>query len=485
MRKNYKKKSVLMQNKVVDISKKTFINVMIILLSLLVFSIVLTYIIPKGKFFEEIIDGEVIIHYDQYLEIEDAKGINILKGIFAPILVLFSHDGLTIIMLSLFIVTITGAFQVMNDCNGMKLIIQKLIDKFINNKKLLISLIILIFMMFGSFFGLFEEVLILLPLIMMLTISIGYDSYTGFLICIVATGFGFSSALTNPFTVITASQLIGVSPLTNFWYRIIIFVMMYGLLVFFTLHHLSVIEKSPEKSPTYQKDLEKKKVLNLEIYENNGSNQRTFIAYVIFLVTILATIITVTLIEAIRGYIVVFLIVISLFGGILTGYIASRNMKDVLKSFLKGIVSAIPAIAMIMVASSIKFILEEASVLPTIANYISVLVYGKNQFVVLLLLFLIIIVLEFFISSSTAKAVFVMGILSCVSINISKEMLVLVYLFGDGYTNVLFPTSPVLLIALTMTGINYTTWLKKSKWLFVITFVLVMAFLFIGLLLKY
>ena len=91
----------------------------------------------------------------------------------------------------------------------------------------------------------------------MLTISIGYDSYTGFLICIVATGFGFSSALTNPFTVITASQLIGVSPLTNFWYRIIIFVMMYGLLVLFTLHHLSVIEKSPEKSPTYQKDLEK------------------------------------------------------------------------------------------------------------------------------------------------------------------------------------------------------------------------------------
>lgn len=101
------------------------------------------------------------------------------------------------------------------------------------------------------------------------------------------------------------------------------------------------------------------------------------------------------------------------------------------------------------------------------------------------MLFLIILVLEFFISSSTAKAVFVMGILGCISINVSKELMVLAYLFGDGYTNVLFPTSPVLLIGLSMTGMNYTTWLKKSKFLFLITFVLVIAFLLLAIVIKY
>lgn len=474
-----------MKNKVFDISKKTFINVMIILLSLLVFSIILTFVIPKGKFLETIENGEVIVHYDQYIKIDGKNGINIFKGIFAPILVLFSGDGLTILMLSLFILTITGAFQIMNDCNGMKLIVQKLIARFKKNKKRLIALIILIFMIFGSCFGLFEEVLILLPLIMMLTLSLGYDSYTGFLICIIATGFGFSSALTNPFTVITASQILDISPLTNLWYRLIIFGVMYGLLVLFVFHHLNVIEKDPLKSPTYQKDQEKLQNLSLESFDDTIDNKRTYIAYLVFLLTILVTIITVTSIDAVRGYVVVFLIAISLLGGIIAGYVSSKNIKCVLKSFVKGVVSGLPAILMILVASSVKYILEEAEVLPTIANFISVLVKNQNTFIVILLIFAIILILEFFISSSTAKAVFVMGILSCVSIDISKEMLVLAYLFGDGYTNVLFPTSPVLLIALTMTGINYTTWLKKSKWLFISTFILVLIFLALGLIIGY
>ena len=89
---------------------------------------------------------------------------------------------------------------------------------------------------------------------------------------------------------------------------------------------------------------------------------------------------------------------------------------------------------------------------------------------------LIILILEFFISSSTAKAIFVMGILSCVSIDLSKEMIVLVYLFGDGFTIVLYPTSPVLLIALSMIGMNYLSWLKNSKWLFIANIILVLLF---------
>ena len=268
-----------------------WINIFALIIIFTIINIILTFIIPKGKFLETIENGEVVVHYDQYIKIEGNNGINIFKGLLAPILVLFSGDGLAIIMLSLFILTLTGAFQIMNDCNGMKLIIQKLIDKFKNNKKGLIALIVLIFMVFGSFFGLFEEVLILLPLIMMLTLSLGYDSYTGFLICIVATGFGFSSAITNPFTVITASQIIGVSPLTNVWYRLIIFGVMYGLLLLFVFHHLKVIAKDPLKSPTYEKDQEKLENLSFESFENTNVNKRTYLAYVIFLLTILITIV--------------------------------------------------------------------------------------------------------------------------------------------------------------------------------------------------
>ena len=103
------------------------------------------------------------------------------------------------------------------------------------------------------------------------------------------------------------------------------------------------------------------------------------------------------------------------------------------------------------------------------------------MFSIALILFVIILVLEFFISSSTAKAMFVMSILSVLSLGLTKETLVLIYTFGDGYTNLLFPTSPVLLIGLSMIGLSYFKWLKKSALLFVLTFALVIAFLMIAI----
>ncbi len=469
-------------NKVIDISKKTFISVIIILEILVILTIVLTYIIPKGEFYKEI-DGTV--NFGQYYLLENQSGINIFKGIFAPILLLLSKDAIGIIMLCLFLIVVTASFQVMSDSDGMKIIVQKLIDKFKGHNYILIAIIVLIFMVFGSFFGLFEEVLTLLPIILVLAISLGYDSYTGFLMCVCATGFGFASAITNPFTILAASAIIKASPITNIWYRIVIFIVMFCLIYSFIMIHIKRIEKNPKKSPTYEKDLLKRENLQTYVYEDSASTKRTFKVYVSFLLIVLLSIITITSISFLRGFTVVFLIAIFLIGGLLAGYLATRNIHFVLKSFLKGALSALPAILMVLMASSIKFILEEGHILATITNSISLLIEGKPSIIVILIIFVIVLILEFFISSSTAKAVFVMGILSGVSLGLSKELVVLAYAFGDGYTNLLFPTSPVLLIALGMTGVSYTAWIKKSKWLFLITFCFVIGFLCFGVLINY
>ena len=467
-------------NKVINISKKTFISVIIILFSLIIVATALTYIIPRGMF--ETLPNSEELDYIKYVALTDTKGINIFKGIFAPILVLGSGDGLTIIMLSLFLVVISGAFQIMNDNNGIKAIVKALISKFKNKKKLLVALITLIFMVFGAFLGLFEEVLTLLPLIIMVTISIGFDSFTGFLICIIATGFGFASAITNPFTVIAASDILGISPLSKVWFRIIVFILMYGLLIVFTFLHIKKIEKDPLKSPTYEVDNKKRSSLNLD--DEIANERRILITYITFFVSFILAIIVSTSLEFLRSYTVVVLIVLFLFGGFIAGYICNKNLKSVGKSFISGAISALPAVVLVLLASSIKYILEEGQIIATIAHSISNIVEGRNIYGVAILIYLIILVLEFFISSSTAKAIFVMGILSCVNINLSKEILVLIYLFGDGYTNVLFPTSPVLLIGLSMIGMNYLTWIKKSKWLFVINALLVLGLICLAVLIK-
>ena len=192
-----------------------------------------------------------------------------------------------------------------------------------------------------------------------------------------------------------------------------------------------------------------------------------------------------TSLEALRDYTVVVLIALFLLGSFISGYVVTRDIKKVFKSFISGVASALPAIVLVLFASSIKYILEEGQILATIANSISTLIKGKSIYSVALLIYAIILVLEFFISSSTAKAIFVMGILSCVSVDMSKELLVLIYLFGDGYTNVLFPTSPVLLIGLSMIGMNYLSYLKKTKWLFLINVGIVILLILFALLIGY
>ena len=465
-----------------NISKKTFIQVCILLASLMIFSIILTYVIKKGEFG---LNSDGSINYQDYHELTNIKGINIFKGLFSFILVFTSNDGLNLIMLSLFLIIISSSFQVMNDVGGIKSLIKKIANKFKDNRHLLVIIISFVFMCFGSFLGLFEEMLTLLPIITILMIAVGYDSFTGFLVCIISCGFGFASAITNPFTVLLASEYIGINPLNHIYYRLIIFVIMFLFLLSYIFLYIRKIEKDKLKSYTYQHDLD----LNIELTDTDkkeeDNEKRVRIVYLIFLSLALLLIILVSLIKVIRGYSVPILIIYFLFGGLLCGYLVKKDFKFVLKSFLKGLLGALPTIAFIALAASIKYIFDEGKIMPTIINQINIYASDKNPIFLALIIYLIVLVLEFFISSSTAKAILVMGILSGLTLGLSKEMLVLLYTFGDGYTNVIFPTSPVLLISLSMIGLDYFKWIKKSWWFFIINFIIVIGLILLGIVIKY
>ena len=160
--------------------------------------------------------------------------------------------------------------------------------------------------------------------------------------------------------------------------------------------------------------------------------------------------------------------------------LVSRQPKKVFASFGKGFLSVLPTIVIIAFAASVKYVFAEGSVFPTIVHWINTLAAGKSLILVALIIYLIVLLLEFFISSSTAKAVMVMGLLAIANVGLSKEMLVLLYTFADGYTNVLFPTSPVLLLSLSMIEMDYFKWLKKSWWLFLANFALVIGFILLA-----
>ena len=334
----------------------------------------------------------------------------------------------------------------------------------------------------------------MLPIVTALCVMLGYDSFTGFICCILACGFGFAGAITNPFTVLLASQIIDVNPMTDIWFRIVIFIVMFGLLLAFLFMYLKRIKANRYDSLTYIHDTiyenEEKEESQPDTSETARNPKLVRTMYSVFLLVSLAVIIVSSLLSSLRDYTVVILTAYFLIFGLLTGSIAAGSFRKAGKSFVNGILGALPTLAFIALAASVKYVLEEGHVLDTLVNQINNMINGGNVFLIALAIYLIVLVLEFFISSSTAKAVLVMGILAMVfnsnpNLGLSKEMLVLLYTFGDGYTNVIFPTSPVLLISLSMIGVNYLTWVKKSSLFFLVNFVLVVAFIALGVAVGY
>ncbi|MBR4703101.1 MAG: hypothetical protein IKO91_04595 [Oscillospiraceae bacterium] len=477
-------KTAQREKTLMNISKKTFLQVTALLLCLLVLSIALTYLLPKGEFGLRP-DGST--DFTTFLPRTDLRGVPLLQGIFAPVLVFFSSDGLTLLMLSLFLFVISASFQVMNDVGGIRALIGAVSARFRGRRKLLLILISFLFYCFGSFLGLFEEMLTMLPVITALSVLAGYDSFAGFLSCIVACGFGFAGAVTNPFTVLLASEIIGVNPMEHVWMRLLVFGVMYVLFLLFLLRYLGRLERDPGSSLTRKHDetLRSGGAAAGEREEDPGALRRTRLVYTVFLLLSLLLVVISSLNSMLRGYTVPILIAYFLLFGVAAGVLAARQLRPVLISFLRGLLGALPTLVFIALAASVKFVFDKGCVLPALVYRINGLAEGRSPFLVAVIIYLIVLVLEFFISSSTAKAILVMGLLAVVNVGLTKPMLVLIYTFADGYTNLLFPTSPVLLISLAMIEADYFTWVKKSLPLFLLNLLLVLGFLALGILASY
>jgi len=468
-----------------SISKKAFLNVIYILLFLILAAGIVSLIIPAGAFMRND-DGTIIsgsfIYVPNYT-------YPIWRIITAPFEVLVGPDAVSVIMIGLFLIILGGTFAVMDKTGGIKVIIQSLIVRFKNNKYLLLRLIILMFMLFGAFFGIFEESIALLPILILLSLSLGWDTLTGLGMCLLAAGFGFATAVTNPFSIGVASSLAGINILNGALYRILIFIIMYGVLQFFLVHHAKKVEENPMLSPTYDIDLNKSRQFDLsnQKFDNESLILKTYVwLFIILFIGIFLTSVLELAFEISIPAIPV-MALIFLVGGLVGGWVVTKDMKKTLKIYGQGMLGVAPAFILIMLAVSVKHIISEAQVMDTILYYLSNLLDGKSPMISILFIYMLVLLIQFFIGSASAKAFLIMPIILplVALIGLSKEIAILAFIFGDGYTNVIFPTNGVLLIGLSIASVSYSKWFKFTYKLQIVTLILTIIFLFIGIWIGY
>lgn len=462
-----------------SISYKSFISVVAVLLAIIVFSGILTLFIPQGSFLRDA-NGQIITGTFAKGEVE---GIEFWRVLTAPFRVFVADGSLTIIMICVFLLVMSGVFNLLDKTNGIKVMMNKMVAKFGKKQKLIICVCVLFFMLFGSLFGLFEELLTLLPFIVIFMLSLGFDTMTGLGVCLMASCFGFSAAITNPFSIGIASNFAGISTLDGVWLRIVFFALVYVLVCFFLLRHTKKISKKAELSPTYEIDNEKRKNLNFNIEEFGEKENKTFKVYLTFFIVQMIVLILTAVIRPISGYAVPILAASFLIGGIISGLLVCEDKKKVFVYLGKGAVSMLPAVALIALASSVNLIMQESGILDTIMYTVIEFLQGKSLFVCILFVYILILFLQIFIGSASAKIFLVMPILLpiCTAIGISPTLLILTYCMADGFSDVFLPTNPVLLISLSMSNVSYGKWIKWTWKIQLVIFVLSLLILFFGI----
>ena len=201
----------------------------------------------------------------------------------------------------------------------------------------------------------------------------------------------------------------------------------------------------------------------------------------------LVLLVVIASVRAISGYAIPILALTFLVGGLTSGCLAHENKKKVFSAFLKGAVSMLPAVAMIALASSVKYILDESGIIGTIMHGVIEFLSGKSKFVCVLLIYFLILFLQVFIGSASAKIMLIMPIIIpiCTSLGISPAIVILTYCMADGFTDMILPTNPVLLIGLSMANVSYGKWIKWTWLLQLTVFILTLLFLLLAVSIGY
>ncbi|MBO5666906.1 MAG: hypothetical protein J6S45_05605, partial [Firmicutes bacterium] len=224
------------------ISKKSFFSSMFILLLLMIGAGILTLVVPSGAFERVMVDGKEAIVPGTF-QFAEAGNYPFWRWFTAPVEVLWSSDSVTVIMIIVFICIIGGTFTVLDKSGMLQYIMNGLVKKFENSKYKLMAVLTLFFMLFGSIFGIFEELVALVPIVILLSHAMGWDSLTGLGMSALAAGFGFSSATLNPFTLGVAQEIAGLPAFSGVGYRIFVFIVCYGILFGFLYRYARKIEK--------------------------------------------------------------------------------------------------------------------------------------------------------------------------------------------------------------------------------------------------
>ncbi len=477
-----------MESNALKIGKKAFVTSLLIIVGLMLFSGVLTKIIPQGSFDRALIDGRLVLVPDSFKYIQ-TPSLPIYRWFTAPLEVFVSEDATVVMMIIAFLLIVGGVFYVLEQSQLLKYFMSRIVNKFGHRKYQLMAMMIFVFMLFGSIFGLFEELIALVPITIALSYSLGWDSLVGIGMSGLAAGFGFSSATFNPFTLGIAQKIAGLPLFSGVLFRLVVFACAYIIVYGFVYRYAKKIEKNPKASLVYEEDQAVKQAYQQLPQWSPSKQKQLKQASTLFMITMFVGIGLVVLgfvIPVLSSLALPLMALCFLVGGLLAGHTAHYT-NNIMKDFVSGLIAILPGAILIILAMSVKVIVYNGQILDTILFYVSNQISGSGVFVAAILIYLLIMGMNFFIGSGSAKAFLVMPLIAPLSdlVGVTRQTAVQAFIFGDGFSNLLYPTNALLMIMLGVTVVSYAKWFKWTIKLQLGLMVFSMLFVMLAVFIQY
>ena len=452
----------------------------------------LTYIIPQG-FYETqdvtyVVDGvektKTVIKDGSFQYVLDEAGQPVKQGIalFAAGggVGLFNYlfEGLvsgdkwgSAVGIIAFILVIGGAFGIVLRTGAVESGIMNMIRKTNGKEKLLIPVLFFLFSLGGAVFGMGEEALPFLMILVPIVIAMGYDGVTAVLITYVATQIGFGTSWMNPFSVAIAQGIAGVPVFSGATFRIVIWVLFTGIGAVMTMLYANRIRKNPTHSVSYESDAYFREDME---NKNDGSSIQAFgTGHILVLLTIAAGMVWVVWGVMQNGYYIPEIasqfFVMGLVSGVIGVIFKLNGMKlnDIASSFKQGAADFVGAAIVVGMAQGIMLVLggssaTEPTVLNTILNGISGAFVGLSGTLAAVLMYVFQSIFNFFVVSGSGQAALTMPIMAPLAdlLDVSRQTSVLAFQLGDALTNLIVPTSGCLMGSLAIARIDWSKWIK-------------------------
>ncbi|NQN72417.1 YfcC family protein [Streptococcus suis] len=461
-----------------------------ILMLIIAFMAVMTWIIPAGQYQVDEAGHLVAGTYEKVAQ--NPQGI--YDVFMAPVRAMLGHGATEAAINVAFFIIMVGAFLgVVNETGALDVGIASIVKRFKGREKMLIYILMPLFALGGSTYGMGEETMAFFPLLVPVMMAVGFDSITGVAIILLGSQIGCLASTVNPFATVVASDAAGVSVADGMIWRIIFFIVILGLGVWFVANYAEKVKNDPTKSLVYKQreaDMQHFNVtatqeVNAEL---SPAQKRVLWVFVLTFVLMICSFIPwedlgVTIFTQFNDWLIGLPFIgqvigsstaalgtwyfpegAMLFGiaGIVVGLVYGMSEERLVKSFMFGAADIFSVALICAIARGIQVIMNDGMITATILHMGEEGLQGLSSQVFIILTYLFYLPMSFLIPSSSGLAGASMGIMAPLGefVNVPASLVITAFQAASGLLNLVAPTSGIVMGALALGRVEIGTWYK-------------------------